>query len=407
MDTDTYTEEQKFNNPDELKHQAKMRMGWRIILLFTAIFLILLIFLRNEVNSNIAYGGALLFAIFSIIHLYYRKNPEFLFTLGAITGSFLAQMSVWFVLDASHYANFIWIAICSMIAYLGVSRIIANILLTFNLLGIGYYIYFVRNDHILAIGQLNTAELTSLYLELLLGFFVLGYFMYQFMSFQKIWEKAYSSMNRSLTDQNTTIIQKNQENIVLLKEIHHRVKNNLQIVVSLLRLQQNELTQTESKIQFQEAINRIMVMSSIHQKLYQQSNLSEIDPSSYLSELIKDLVLFYENRKHVEISLDCEVNALNLKTIVPVGLLINELISNSVKYAFPDKDHGEIQISLRAIDNNLLLRYSDNGTWQENESNGGFGMELIDIFTEQLSGHKELIKNESDTTYQFHLKVAH
>jgi two-component sensor histidine kinase len=401
-----FTEKNLKPSPEEHRQQAKMRMAWRMLLVFSIIFLSLLIFLRNEVNSSYSYGGALLFAGFAAIHLYYKKNPDFLFTIGAYAGSILAQLSSWFVIDASHYANFVWISICSMIAYIGISKLSANILLIINLIGVGYFIYFVRNEHVQELLILNTRELTSIYLELLLSFGLLGYFMYHFISFQKMWESAYTKINQSLKKQNHTNEKQNQENIILLKEIHHRVKNNLQIVISLLRLQQNDQTNEESKVQFQEAINRIMVMSSIHQKLYQQSTLSEIDLQNYLKELIDDLKRFYENKKSLEISLNCKRVAVNLKTVVPIGLLINELISNSVKYAFKDKHSGHISVELQNREDLIILQYGDNGSWKENGGNDGFGMELIDIFTDQLNGHKKLVKNERGTTYHFHLKKA-
>lgn len=97
---------------------------------------------------------------------------------------------------------------------------------------------------------------------------------------------------------------------------------------------------------------------------------------------------------------------MNLKTVVPIGLLINELISNSVKYAFKDKHSGHISVELQNREDLIILQYGDNGSWKENGGNDGFGMELIDIFTDQLNGHKKLVKNERGTTYHFHLKKA-
>lgn len=393
-------------HPDNFKRVAKTKMAWQILILFAAVFLVLIAVLRNNVNSNYAYMGALLITGVGMLYLYKKKNPDVLFTFAAISGSTLAQISTWLVLEASHYANFLWIVICSIIVYLGAYRRVGNIILFFNALGVGYFIYYVINEQIAFARPLTNLELTSLYLELLLGFVVLGYFMYQFVSFQKMWEKAYIDINHSLENQNATIKKQNQENITLLKEIHHRVKNNLQIIISLLRLQKNELKHEESRVQFQEAINRIMVMSSIHQKLYQQEKLSEIDVNTYLQELINDLTRLYESQKQGTVDLNCSLDAVNIKTIVTVGLLMNELIANSIKYAFKHSNEGSINIGIAPVEDNFKLTYSDNGKWQENSGDDGFGMELINIFTEQLNGEKELKKGENGSTYRFNLKFA-
>jgi LPXTG-motif cell wall-anchored protein len=192
-------------DPDNFKRVAKTKMAWQILILFAAVFLVLIVVLRNNVNSIYAYMGALLITGVGMLYLYKKKNPDVLFTFAAISGSTLAQISTWLVLEASHYANFLWIVICSIIVYLGAYRRVGNIILFFNALGVGYFIYYVRNEQIAFARPLTNLELTSLYLELLLGFVVLGYFMYQFVSFQKMWEKAYIDINHSLENQNATI----------------------------------------------------------------------------------------------------------------------------------------------------------------------------------------------------------
>lgn len=393
-------------DPDSYKRSAKIKMAWRILVLFALVFLVLIMAVGYNINSNLAYIGALGITVIGMIYLYKWKNPDVLFTYAAIAGSTLAQLSTWFVIEASHFANFLWIVICTIIIYMGAYRRIGNIILFFNAIGVGYFIYFVKNEQVVYSKVLTNMELTSLYLEIVLGFLVLGYFMYQFATFQRMWEKAYLEINRSLQEQNATVQKQNQENITLLKEIHHRVKNNLQIIISLLRLQKNELKHEESRTQFQEAINRIMVMSSIHQKLYQQEKLSEIDVNTYLNELIHDLTRFYESQKQVDVTLNCKLDSVNIKTIVTVGLLMNELISNSIKYAFTDTNKGQINIDIYPEGNDFRLIYADNGVWKDSNGNEGFGMELIDIFTEQLNGEKELSTDEKGSTYRFLLKFA-
>jgi len=211
--------------------------------------------------------------------------------------------------------------------------------------------------------------------------------------------------NKELEANNVLIQKRDAEKTILVKEIHHRVKNNLQIIISLLRLQMVELKGAESKKQFSEAINRVMVMSSIHQKLYQQKDIAQFKLSSFIEELSSELKLFFKEEFPVEIKINSEYEDIDLKTVVPVGLILNELLSNSFKYAFDGMDSGKIQIIGTEQENDFILNYSDNGIWKEpaNE-NSGFGVELIEVLTEQLNGTKEFSVTDKGTEYKFTLK---
>lgn len=392
-------------SPEEYKAKAKNLMGWHIMIFFSAVFIVLIVALRDNANSLYSYIGALSISIAGMVYLYKTKKADPLFLGCAIAGSAICHYTIICVPQISHYADFVWITILSTAAFLGSSRRLAVALLVANVAGIGYYIFFKHHNHIGQIVPLEELELTGAYLELILSFFVLGYLMYQFMKFQTVWEKAYANANKNLSEQNEIIEKKNQENITLLKEIHHRVKNNLQIIVSLLRLQKSELKQDESKAQFQEAINRVLVMASIHQKLYQLENLNSLNLDLYIKELINELKLIFQNSKDIRIKVNCTYTGIDLKTIIPVGLLINELISNSLKYAFIDRNEGEISLSITETSDGFEIIYTDNGTWKENKKETGFGLELIDIFTEQMNGSKTLITDQTGSKYIFQLKT--
>jgi two-component sensor histidine kinase len=228
--------------------------------------------------------------------------------------------------------------------------------------------------------------------------------MYQFISFQNFSEAKLRKANIELANQNAVILAKNNENITLIKEIHHRVKNNLQIIISLLRLQQSEIVNEEARSNFTEAINRVMVMSSIHQRLYQEKEVSRIDLKSYLSDLAEDLKMIFQTEKKIDVHITSTYGEIDLKTLVPLGLLLNELISNSYKYAFNAVAEGEIKIDHCENQDKFDLIYSDNGTWREQESNrASFGLDLINILSEQLNGSFAFTTNETGTRYHFSL----
>ncbi len=149
-----------------------------------------------------------------------------------------------------------------------------------------------------------------------------------------------------------------QEKETLLKEIHHRVKNNLQIISSLLRLQSRQLRDQQAIALFKESQNRVQAMALIHEKLYQSSNLAQIDFQEYIKTLVQALFRSYDAHRH-GVTFKCNVEPISLAIdiAIPCGLIINELVSNSLKYAFPETLGGEISISLQSLEH----RFSNPG----------------------------------------------
>ncbi|RUT01780.1 hypothetical protein DSM106972_064030 [Dulcicalothrix desertica PCC 7102] len=187
-----------------------------------------------------------------------------------------------------------------------------------------------------------------------------------------------------------------EEKETLLKEIHHRVKNNLQIISSLLRMQSRRPLDETTLILFQESQNRVQSMALIHEHLYQASDLSQINFGDYIRSLTDNLFRSYGVSQRF-IQLDIETNALKLclDTAIPCGLIINELVSNSLKYAFSnqqyDKIHGKIIIYLQQDSKNgFKLTVGDNGIgidenfdWQSTNS---LGLRIVHNLTRQLKG---------------------
>ncbi|WP_367389747.1 tetratricopeptide repeat protein [Lewinella sp. LCG006] len=208
--------------------------------------------------------------------------------------------------------------------------------------------------------------------------------------------------NELLTSINKQLEVKNQENELLLKEIHHRVKNNLQTISSLLSLQSESITDKSALDAVQESKNRVASMALIHQKLYQGENLAAIEMRDYfetIGKAIKDS--FGEKAKNVSLEVNMPEIELDVDTAIPIGLITNELLTNSFKHAFPDRHDGKISIALSQEKNGLLkLQIADNGPALEYGSDTreeiGFGTLLIQLLTAQLRGTLEK-SNESGT----------
>ncbi len=187
-----------------------------------------------------------------------------------------------------------------------------------------------------------------------------------------------------------------EEKIVLLKEIHHRVKNNLQVISSLLYLQSKYLKDKDSLAVFLESQNRVRSMSLVHEKLYQSENLAKINLRQYLQDLTRYLFRSYNiDPERIQLKTKIDNVALDIDSAIPLGLIINELVSNSLKYAFPENRSGEVCISLKATrDAGYLLKVTDNGIgikkYLDEPNKKSLGLQLVDTLVDQLQGRLEI-----------------
>ncbi len=210
------------------------------------------------------------------------------------------------------------------------------------------------------------------------------------------WKLAEAAAKESLREKET-----------LLKEIHHRVKNNMQLISSLLNLQGDHIQDLSTRAVFREAQQRIRSMALIHERLYRSSSLAQIEFADYLSNLVDMLTAAYAvNKDLVNVQVDAAPIVLNVESAVPLGLLLNELVSNSLKHGFPEGRSGLIQITLACHQNNqveLIVRDDGQGfptdfDWRNASS---LGLKLVDILANQLKGEVEL---KSDQGIEFRLK---
>jgi len=191
------------------------------------------------------------------------------------------------------------------------------------------------------------------------------------------------------------------EKDVLLKEIYHSVKNNMQIIVSLLNLQSNQIKDKSLYALFKESQNRIFSMALVHEMLYKSEDLSKIDFKEYLKKLIETLFDSYGvNQSGIGLDLDLESIVLDIDKAIPCGLIVQEIISNSLKYAFsPEwKDKPNVRVGLHRKEGNAHLTIGDNGTGIPEKINAklpkSLGLNLVAILAEQLQAKIKLDKNE-------------
>jgi len=185
-----------------------------------------------------------------------------------------------------------------------------------------------------------------------------------------------------------------EEKNLLLKEVHHRVKNNLQVISSIFSLQSQTIEDQQALAILEESQNRISSMALIHEKLYQAANLANIDFAEYIRDLIYHLLASYNiNPDWIQTEMNIQSIQFNLDTAIPCGLLINELVSNSLKHGFTNQRPGKIYIFLGIIDEAkemIRLKVEDDGVGLPEEFNPGksssLGVSLITSLTQQLRG---------------------
>lgn len=205
---------------------------------------------------------------------------------------------------------------------------------------------------------------------------------------------------QSLVDQRTAELQRSSEKLaaslhekeILLKEIYHRVKNNLQIVSSLLAMQARDAGDGAAADRLRESADRVRSIAMVHEQLYKSHNLARIDYDGYLTKLVDHLAETHQPlAARVPIRLDVDALQLGVETAVPLGLIVTELISNAYKHAFADAVGGEIRVVLRTLDDGRVrLSISDTGRGlppdYDIERAGSLGMRLVRSLTDQLDG---------------------
>ncbi|MES2555958.1 MAG: sensor histidine kinase [Bacteroidota bacterium] len=377
----------------EYTDRGKYLLMWRLSMIFTLIFALLscTLFVIHPV-AFVIYMAAFVIAAGGLIYLQKTRRYLHLFWLYSICGSSLIGVSLFTEMDTIHVAEFMWVLSIVIFSFIGLNRKAGVFFLVLNGVTLVTHLLVFFNTDVPIRRPASPVESAGILIEIVVGLFTIGYLLHQYLLFQVYAEKQLILVNQELGEQNQVILKRNEENATLVKEIHHRVKNNLQIIISLLRMHGEEVKSKDTKRHFAEAVNRIMSMSLIHQKLYQEKELSTIDFDSYLRDLSSEIMTSYgKEYEGSNCYFQSDVKRIGLQTVVPLGLLINELMTNSLKHAFGGNEKKEISIRIKQLDENRLsLEFSDTGSWKAKpEDSEGFGLELIGLLTQQLEGSFE------------------
>jgi two-component sensor histidine kinase len=380
--------------PPELKSTdftfvSKYILAYRVAL-FCAIsiaFLEYFLFTYFQPITGVIAGIALVAILFSIYLIRATQQITIPGLIINIIGALACEASLWFVNDQPHLADIQWIVINILFTFLVLPPKLGLGLTLIHGSSVALFIVFNLQNQIDNLSMLTDEQIWSNALNMLICFIIIGYLGFQNIRTNELAKLQLNQAQDVLQEQYNIISKQNEEKTVMLKEIHHRVKNNLQIITSLLRLQSRELESPEAIAKFKDATHRVIAMSMIHEKMYQSDHLSTMHLKEYLHDLSSDLVTSYQSGYPVQLAIECDVESIGLKSIVPLALIMNELISNSLKYAFDEYDNCEISISFTRFQDKLCrLVYSDSGTWKAPSRTGSFGLDLIESLTDQLEG---------------------
>ncbi|MEO0403432.1 MAG: sensor histidine kinase, partial [Bacteroidota bacterium] len=184
------------------------------------------------------------------------------------------------------------------------------------------------------------------------------------------------------------------------------VKNNLQVITSLLSLQSREIEDPVALDAVKSSQNRVRSMAMIHQNLYKEDSLNSVNASGYLKNICDSVLKSYKvGEKDITLSVECDEVELDIDTTIPLGLILNELITNALKYAFVEQESGIISVSLKSHENDLILKVKDNGIGIEEDhykKGTSIGLKLIEAFAKKLKATWKVIKNNgTEITFRF------
>jgi two-component sensor histidine kinase len=242
----------------------------------------------------------------------------------------------------------------------------------------------------------NTQRILMFVLILMmLAILIFGYFSFRK---SKNREKQLSDKNDEITLKSQMLSAALKEKELLMKEVHHRVKNNMQIIISLLKLQSEKINDKQVEVYFSEARNRIQSMALIHEFLYKKERMDYMQMDEYIKQLILEIQISYTQPNHIiEMDVDLDAIQLDFDTSIPLGLIINELVTNAYKHAFPS-GVGHIWVSFKKLEKNYQLIVKDNGigtpdNYKEKMENS-LGMELIHLLSQQINAQLSIIHDK-------------
>lgn len=385
--------------------QARFHLTWNLnVMLLFLLSAIAFVFLIIRPSFSINYFMGAVLALVGVIQMKRTQQYKIPAITLTVVGFIVVLSSVFLLKGTPHYIEPFWLINIVLYAYFSLGKRWGLTMLFALMVSISAFFMLIFQESVANVHTYEASRLMMMCVEFLSCMGLMGYIIVQFIKVYNHAETRLTEANNNLLIEKGVVENQNKEKTVLLQEIHHRVKNNLQVIISLLRLQSGMIDNKETQMFFQDATNRIMTMALIHQKMYEGENLYNINIEEYFQELLNHLIDSSGN-KDVISTLDIQIKRVGNKTIIPLALILNELITNSLKHAHVPGQELILGIKMSAVgEDEIEFEYFDNGIWKEPNSDKSLGIELIDAFTSQLEGSYTFLIADGRSTYSFKLK---
>lgn len=381
-------------------NEAKFNLIWKFIYSTSILFSILIIvyIFQWHLENILSFLPALILLISCLFYLKKTKKYQPIYFIICTAGMIFPLITLITVTDVLHFGDFIWLIVAVLLSYFGLGSNIAKYFGLSSILVIIIYISFFVNINVDHLKPLTTIDQVALASEMIIAFGIIFYITYQYTLLHSISENKILAINQELENQNEQITKQNHEKELLLKEIHHRVKNNMQIISSLMNLQSKSVSDESANAVLKESQGRIKTMMLLHQRLYlSEQDFSTLNFKNYLSDLIHEIdKTLNTNKNKTEVNIEIPTIHIDIDTAIPIGLIVNELCTNAYKYALSENGKLSLKLTVKN-ENELILEIHDNGqglkTEFNSESANSFGFRLILMLIKQL-------KAEINYTYE-------
>lgn len=371
---------------------GKYNLLWNVSLILVPIFLVLLIIHVSFGDVSWLTSLCALAVCFTNIYIL-QKSRKYVFVgwFSVILGVLICQSAIFIVQDSRLLADAMWCILIAFFSFFLFGNFAGLTVLLLNLSGLIFYQFIATPEELAAKGitvdMVDYKMTINVYYVAFALAFIIG---------------KMQSSNRRI---NASYEEQIRHNELLFKEVHHRVKNNLQIMASLLRLQASESENKEVVASLQAAVGRVTSMAFIHESMYKKNKLQSMHFNEYTTQLLQNVIDNSSHTQKVSLNVTGDDLILNPDSLVSLSLLLNELGTNSLKHAFKEES-GKIYLSIKREETHFKISYSDSGKWIEAKSSSSFGKELIITLCEHLEGEVKRNEEAESAEYCFSIPLG-
>lgn len=384
-----------------VKGKEKIKLSFRVWLAFALLLIILesiLLLTHDEIGLLRPVTLGVLVAI--VVGVLFRcQQSKWASLTITFWGWLIVNYAIFSIINPLPIDGSLWLILFCVYAFFAHGNKVGTILSILSVISYSIFVFAYLPDNMDTYNRYTVpkAQYYTVVSIVVMIFFVNRQIILEFIKARNKAEDDLKAKNSELIEQNKIIENQNKEKTLMMNEIHHRVKNNLQVINSLLRIQSRKLEDEKAQAVFTEAQNRVVAMALVHEEIYRNENLGEIEFNSYIYNLAEEIIRNHKSYNSVNLEVDSEVEYIDNKTMVPLGLILNELIINSLKHGFKKSSGNKIKIEFKHEDDRLFLCYYDNGIGfnpADVNQDESYGLELIDALSTQIDASFKIEKTE-------------